>query len=764
MSQQLQNILQVAIEAFNTGDFKKSEKLLSQYVKKAPDEFDPIHLLAVVNAFNFKHHEAIKWYRRAIQLNPNDAQALSNLATSLNSTGNYQESLEIQEKAIKLDPHNAEFWYNAGNILCDMGMFENSFRYYEKSLALNPYSHETLNNYGKALFDLGRFSESITYYDQALQLNPNFLECLINKGVSLKDLKRYDEAIACFDRALMIQPYYAEAFSNKGIVLCALKKFDEAVHHFDKSIALKADYAEAWSNKGVVLHHELKHFEDAIRHHDQAIKIKPSYAEAWSNKAATLNDVNRYDEALLCYNKALALKPNLDWVYGNLLHTKMKLCTWNSFEEDTNNLTQKIQSHNKIAQPFVPLFLIDNPHLHHQCAINYINDLYPPNPILGLIPKRNKKTKIRVAYFSADFGRHAVSALTAELFELHNKNDFEVIAFSFSLNDKSEMHLRLSRAFDQFIDARALSDREIAQLAREMQIDIAIDLGGFTGENRTGPFAFRVAPIQVNYLGYPGTLGANYFDYIIADHLLIPIESQKYFSEKVVYLPNSYQANDRQRPIAEKKYSRQELGLPEGCIVFSCFNNNYKILPTTFASWMRILKSVDGSVLWLLEDNPLGAKKLKEEAQKHGVSGERLIFALRTSIPEHLARHHQADLFIDTYPYNAHTTASDALWAGLPVLTMMGKSFASRVAGSLLNAIGLPQLITKSQEEFEELAIALAKNPQKLASIREHVANNRLTAPLFDTPRFTKHLEAAYLKMYERYQLDLEPDHIYIEN
>jgi predicted O-linked N-acetylglucosamine transferase (SPINDLY family) len=325
------------------------------------------------------------------------------------------------------------------------------------------------------------------------------------------------------------------------------------------------------------------------------------------------------------------------------------------------------------------------------------------------------------------------------------------------------MRARTSKAFDRFIDANKLSDQEVSKLAREMGIDIAIDLGAFTGDNRVGPFSYRAAPIQVNYLGYPGTTGANYIDYIIADKTLTPPESYDHYSEKVVCLPNSYQANDRKRLISDKKFTRQELNLPENGFVFACFNNNYKILPTIFASWMRILKSVEGSVLWLLQDNLLGAKKLKEMAKKYGVSEDRLIFASRTSLSEHLARHRQADLFLDTFPYNAHTTASDSLWAGLPILTLKGESFASRVAASLLTAINLPELITSSPEEYEALAIELATNPQRLATLRQALAENRTTTPLFNTPLFTKHLESAYLKMYERYQMGLEPDHLFVD-
>ena len=350
----------------------------------------------------------------------------------------------------------------------------------------------------------------------------------------------------------------------------------------------------------------------------------------------------------------------------------------------------------------------------------------------------------------------------AELFELHDKTQFELFGFSFGPITNDEMRQRIEKSFDRFIEVGNKSDIEIAKLSRHFNIDIAVDLKGFTQDSRTGIFSYRAAPIQVNYLGYPGAMGAKYIDYIIADRTLIPVESQSCYSEKVVYLSDSYQVNDRRRIISDKQFSKEELGLPENGFVFCCFNNNYKILPTTFEGWMRILNAVDDSVLWLLQDTQLVVDNLKKEARKHGIDEQRLVFAERMLLSEHLARHRQADLFLDTLPYNAHTTASDALWAGLPVLTLKGKSFASRVAASLLNANDLPGLITETQQGYESLAIELALNPKKLADIKLKLANNNLTAPLFDTPLFTKKLEAAYIEMYERHQRDLQPDNILI--
>ena len=449
-------------------------------------------------------------------------------------------------------------------------------------------------------------------------------------------------------------------------------------------------------------------------------------------------------------------------MHGHLLHTKMKICSWSDFELHLENITNKVSANQRVITPFPHLALTDSAILHKQSSVIFAQNKYPFNFALGPIPKRPKGNKIRIGYFSADFHNHATGHLMAELFELHDKSRFELIGFSFGPMANDEMRQRLEKPFDQFIEVGGKSDIEIAQLSRNLNVDIAVDLKGFTLESRTEIFSYKAAPIQVNFLGYPGTMGSDYIDYIIADSTLIPIQSQQFYSEKVAYLPNCYQPNDRKRTISDKKYSRRDFGLPDQGFVFCSFNNNYKILPATFDGWMRILKAVEGSVLWLLEDSAGVVANLKKQAMKQGVNEERLVFAKRITLSEHLARHAQADLFIDTFPCNAHTTASDALWAGLPVLTLSGESFASRVAASLLNAIDLPELITTTQAEYESLAIELACNSKKLDSLKQNLAHNRLKSPLFDTPLFRKNLEAAYIQIYERYESDLQPEHIYI--
>ena len=442
------------------------------------------------------------------------------------------------------------------------------------------------------------------------------------------------------------------------------------------------------------------------------------------------------------------------------LHMRRFLGDWEGIEGEFRDVEARINRGEKGAVPFQILAMSSSPALQRRAAEIHVGDKFPARSSAGAIARRARRDRIRIGYFSADYHNHATTYLMAELLERHDRSRFEILGFSFGMNTADEMGRRVSTAMDRFLDVRLLPDREVAQLSRELEVDIAVDLKGFTHESRTGIFAARAAGIQVSYLGYPGTMGADYIDYLIADPTLIPEASRQYYSEKIVYLPDSYQVNDSQRLISAKPCARADEGLPDGAFVYCCFNNAYKISPAVFDVWMRVLGRVEGSVLWLLEENPWVAGNLRKEAARRGIAPERLVFAKPLPLAEHLARQRLADLFLDTLPYNAHTTASDALWAGLPVLTRMGETFASRVAASLLRAIDLPELVTATEAEFEELAVALARDPERYRALRQRLKENRLRAPLFDIRAFTSHLEAAYSAMHERYQAGLAPEHI----
>jgi protein O-GlcNAc transferase len=572
-----------------------------------------------------------------------------------------------------------------------------------------------------------------------------------------------EEAVHFLNLSLQLLPERISTLTNLSVALIKLEKLEEAEKIINKAISLCPIDSNLYLNQGQIFEKK-NNLELALESYSKAAEINPKSSESQYNRAVTLQNLKHLDEALASYQQALELNPDYEFLFGTLLHTKMHLCDWRGFDTNIGDLTTQIREGKRSSPSFPVLGLVDSLEIQRKVSEACINDGHQSNTSLGPIRKYPRKNKIRVGYYSADFHNHATAYLMAELFELRDKSKFEIIAFSFGPESKDEMRQRLVLSFDQFIDVRNKSDKDIAIISREMEVDIAIDLKGFTKDQRLGIFSYRAAPIQVNYLGYPGTMAAEYFDYIIADQTLIPFKCQKYYCEKVVYLPNSYQVNDRQRVICEKIFTRQELGLPKDGFVFCCFNNNFKITPHTFDCWMSILKAVEGSVLWLLEDNGTAGANLRKEAQDRGVAPHRLVFAKRMKLPEHLARHRLADLFLDTLPYNAHTTASDALWSGLPVLTCIGESFASRVAASLLNAIELPDLIMISQQQYEAKAIELATNPVKLKAIRTRLESNRLTTALFDTPRFAKHIESAYAQMYERYQNNSPVNHIYIQD
>ena len=710
-----------------------------------------------------RHEEALASCNKAIALKPDYAEAYYDRGIALNNLKRSEEALASCDKAIALRPSYAKAYSNRGVALNALKRHEEALASHDTAIALKPDFAEAHNNRGNALNALKRHEEALASYDTAIALKPDFAEAHNNRGNALNALKRHEEALASYERAIAFEPNRAEAHYNRGVALNSMKRDEEAIASYDKAIALKPDNAEAYNNRGNVLS-ELKRCGEAIASYDKAIGLRPDFAEAYNNRGNALNALKRHQEALASYKKAIAIKPDCDFLLGDLIHTKMTICDWSNLETQISQLVHKIDRSEKVSTPYSFLAATDSPELQRKVAEIYALTNYPLNSALPKIVKRKHPDKIRIGYFSADFREHNVAFLAAELFEKHNRSLFDVTAFAFGLDTRDTMRQRLEGAFDQFIDVRNQSDRDVALLARKLEIDIAVDLGGFTADNRTNFFAMRAAPVQVNYLGYSGTMGATYMDYLIADTTIIPALHQKYYTEKIAYLPNSYMPNDLKCFISDQLFDRAELGLPQSGFVFCFFSNSYKLNPRMFDCWMAILKKVEGSVLWLSYDNSTAVTNLKKEAGIRDVNPDRLVFANRIPLrADHLARHRLADLFLDTLPWNAHTTASNALWAGLPVLTQIGASYAGRSAASLLNAIGLPELITSTPQEYEAVAIDLATNPAKLADIKRKLANNRLTTPLFDAQLFAKHIEAAYTAMYERYQADLPPDHIYVK-
>lgn len=616
----------------------------------------------------------------------------------------------------------------------------------------------------RAFQDQRRLSEAQTLYEGVVRLIPKHFHALHQLGVIAGQRGLPKKAVEFIATAIEAEPNnkgICAAHMNMGLALMELGRFDAALASYDRAVAVAPENSEAHLSRAVVLE-RLRRTDAALAGYDRLIALRPNHADAHANRGNLLREMRRFEEAVESYERAIALDPQIEFVPGIREHTRMQICSWDGLESALAQLRDALSRDQPVSSPFYALAFSDSAQLQRQAAEVRVRLKCPQRPELGLIAKRPRHDRIKLGYFSADFHQHATMVLLAGLLERHDRSQFELTAFSFGPDSGDAMRKRLRAACHDVVDVRSMSDIDVAKLARKRKIDIAIDLKGFTQDNRAGIFACRAAPLQVSFLGYPGTMGASYIDYLIADPTVVPRESQIHYREKIAYLPNCYQPNDQSRKLSEKNSSREQLGLPPSAFVFCCFNNSYKITPGTFDCWMRILKRVDAGVLWILEDNPSAAANLHREAAKRGVDPQRVFLAPRVPMPEHLARHRAADLFLDTLPVNAHTTASDSLWAGLPVLTSIGEAFASRVAASLLKAVGLPELITSTLGDYENLAVALAGDSERLAGIKRRLADNRLTHPLFDARLFAAHLERAYRSMFERYQHDLPPDHIIV--
>jgi predicted O-linked N-acetylglucosamine transferase (SPINDLY family) len=717
--------------------------------------------LAGLSCLESKNYgEAELNFEKSLKISPNRVSVLTNLSAVKIKLKKINAAKEFALRSIALDPMNGPGYLNMGLANKEEKDFDSALTYFDKAITAEPKLVEAWCNKGSILNELKRHEEALTYFDKAIELDPNNAEAFNNKGFALNELKRYEDALKYFDKAIELDPNNAEAWCNKGASLVHQNQTKEALVNFNRAIEIEPGFDKAWSNKGAALI-EIGKTNEALDCLENAISLKPQNVHALNNKGICLNKLKRYEDSISTLKQVFELNPDYEFLLGNLLESKLQICQWDSYLQDRDLIFSNVKGGSKVVLPFPLLTISASEDMNLQGAKIWANLKYPENFELGPIAKGRNNSKIRLGYFSPDFLNHPVAALTVELFELHNREKFELFGFSLRPSDGSPIRRRLDTAFDRIIEVQNMSDKSVAQLSRELEIDIAIDLCGFTAGSRTGIFAHRAAPIQVSYIGYLGSMGTHYMDYLIADSTIIPANSKHFYSEKIIYLP-SYQANDRKREISKKKFTRASLGLPEEGFIFCCFNNNYKFNPIIFDSWMRILNAVDTSVLFLYADNLLAKENLQKEAILRGVNPKRIIFGERIPAPDYLARYRVCDLFLDTLPYNAGTTASDALWAGLPVLTQIGQSFPGRVAASLLNAIGLPELITHTQDEYENLAVELATNPKKINDIKAKLERNRLTTALFNSPLFTEKLEAAYKKMHERYLNQSSLEHVYI--
>lgn len=701
-----------------------------------------------------RHDEALASCDTAIRLRRDNAQAHSNRGIALKHLGRHAEALAAYDVALRLMPGAPEIHYNRGNALLALARFDAAVKSYDQAIALRPTYVVAHSNRGNALQEAGRLEEAIESYGRAIALDPAFAEAHSNLGKALLGLGRLDEAHAGSRKAVELQPGVAELHFNLGVVLEKMLRFDEALAAHDRAIACDPTHAAAHGNRGHVLF-ALRRPVEAADSYARAAELDPHDANAHYARGNILQDIGRLTDAIACYDRVIALDPRHDGAIAQLAYQRARMCDWTATDQPD---LAALPIGNAVS-PLIFTWLKDSPELQLARATQYAAANYP---VVAALPPRapERSARIRIGYFSAEFHDHAVMFQLARMFELHDRSHFSVHAFSFGPTQPSPMRTRLIETFDHFHEVSALGGPAIADLARAQGIDVAIDLMGYAGHARPEIFAARAAPVQIQYIGYPGTMGAPFIDYLVADEVLIADGEHHHYAEKIITLPDSYQANDDRRRIAERTPSRAELGLPDTGFVFCSFNNTHKITPAEFDIWMRLLARVDGSVLWLFAANAHVEANLRREAAARSVDPARLVFAGRMAHADHLARLRQADLFLDCFQCNAHATAADALWAGVPVLTVPGRGYAARVGASVCHAVGLSEMVAASRADYERLALELAADPARLGAIRARLAHDRTVMPLFDSARFTRHIEAAYAQAHDRHWTGLAPDHI----
>ena len=718
--------IQKALEHFKNGKLIIAEKIVSELLINDSNNFEALFIKGVIDGINLKHHESKKYLMRACNINQNHGYLQFNLAKALSELGEEIQAIEHHKKAIKLIPENHDAWLNMSRSLFNIKSFDEALYCVNESLKINPYNYNAFSNKGIILIELNLYEQALENFDKSIDLNSNNADTFSNKGILLKKIRKYSEAIILFNNAIQIKPDHSEAYMNRGVTFLELRNLDEALSDLNKAIEINNNMAFAYLNKGKVLQVQ-----------------------------------NQISNSLENYEKAYVLNPEIDYLLGYIIHINLILCNWSYHYENMNSLITKINNNKNAIQPFELLAIIDSLPIQNKLTKEYINNNYPV--IEEKFDKLEKTEKIKIGYFSADFREHPVSYLTAELFELHDKSKFEIVGFYYGLPDNSDIQKRIFSCFDKVINVLEVSDKKIAEISRSMKINIGVDLTGLTNNGRPGIFANRAAPIQLSYIGYLGTIGARFYDYIIADKTLIPFESQKFYTEKIIYLSN-YQVNDSQRKISERIFTKREYEIPEDSFVYCSFNNNNKITPKMFDSWINILKSVLKSVLIIYVTNNESKENLRRESEKRGIDKKRIIFVGSIERSEYLARFKIADLFLDTYPYNAGTTASDSLWTGVPILSLQGETFASRISSSLLNSIGLTELITTTYEQYEKYAIDYAKNTLLQNKVKDKIKENRNTSSLFDARNFTQEIESAFFQITKYYYDNLLPDNITIKN
>jgi len=681
---------------------------------------------------------------------------------SLYESGRASEAELFFKKFIENYPDRGDGYNILGSIHAQQKNINSALSLFEKALSAEP-NHPIYNsNYGNILQDSGRINESLSYYFKAIEIYPDFVDAHFNLSNALAKLERYDEALVHLKEVKRLDKNYIKGYIGSAKVYEKLRLLDQVMKELHEAEQIRPNSYEVLSNLAVSYSLK-KDFAQSVAYFKKAFETGQANAKFFLNYGTACVEMSNPTEAIHAYLNGAKIEQTKFECLSRALHQKMIIADWSNVYVMNTEVIRHIQSGDGVVDPFGYMGFSDSESDLQKAASLYQNEKFPLNKSFIKTAKYARHKKIKIAYVSGEFREHANGSLMTGLIECHDRDKFEVIGYDNGKDDESFLRTRLLKSFDEHIDIRLISDSDLTKRTQKKEIDILFNLNGFFGEHRSGLFANRAAPIQINFLGCPGTMGVDYMDYLVADPVVIPESSYQYYTEKIILMPHSYQINDSRRLELKRNLTLKDCGLPEGKFIFNCFNNIYKITPPTFQRWMRILNRVPGSVLWFYNNFPEAEVNLRREAQALGVDPSRLFFSPYIKMYDHLERYALADLFLDSLPYNAHTSASDALWANLPVLTLQGKSFAGRVAASLLHAIAMPELITYTEQDFEDRAVDLATHPEKLAALKVKLAKNRLTTPLFDTQLYTKHFESALIEAYERYQSDLAPAHMVVK-
>jgi protein O-GlcNAc transferase len=687
-------------------------------------------------------------YREVLAADPNHVEALHVAGVLAMRSGDMDAGIALFERAVRANPVHSVALLSLARALTQAGRREAALSTYERVLAVEanfPQAHYELGN---ACMIFHEPEAALARYDRFLALEPGHAAGWSNRGNALQGLGRHREAVESYDRALALQPGIASAFSNRGNALRALDQMEGALASYDRALQLDSRLAEAHYGRGVALR-ALRRNQEALLALERAVALRPRFADALAVQVGTLDELGRRADVGPALEQLLQVAPDFDCALGRLLLCRLESADWRDYAQSVARIDSGLSAGHRLIDPFAALAACSSAAGQLRAAELHAAGV-APGSIVPLTPGHSRKPgKIRLAYVSADFREHAASFLMAGVFECHDREKFETFAISLIPREPSAIGARVAAAFDHFVELWGRSDAEIVCVLRELDIDIAVDLMGYTARAQPGIFARRAAPVQVNYLGFPGTLGSRTIDYLVADSFLVPHELTRYYSEAIVYLPECFQAND-DRCVIDPTPTRASVGLPESAQVLCCFNSSFKINPPVFDAWLRILRDTPDSVLWLVAGSAALRENLQREAAARGVSPGRLVFSGKCSYEAHLGRLGLADLFLDTTPYNAGATASDALRVGVPVLTWAGEPLASRMAGSLLRTVGLDELITWNAADYVRKAVDLLSRPEQLAEVRSRLAVNLRDTPLYNTARFCLHLEAAYIGMHER--------------